>query len=360
MELTKSTIKKYSEQINGIDEYIRIITKIENNVYTNPDIAIESCKSLIEGLCKKSLSLIDANYKSNKKKKRNQCDNDFPFLIESAFNAIFEKKVEADLNIYFAKIINHHSIKSIIINKSKEHIKSDSKTAIYKIAAIRHERGDISHGKLYPKEYESDVNLAKSIISITDGITSYMLNELVKQLPKIDTRLIYAELEEFNQWLDKGNTLLETKIDFSKLLFDHTYEKYEEIYYGEFLPVIEQFEDANKEENIIIKDNSIPQKQEKRKPTLSDNLNKLVDHFTFWDKNKMQALKLFAKTEKIKVTELRKIIDKYNFTEKEPLPDEVRTAFKKRPSLLEGRKIIPEMTIKIVEFADGLNKEKNN
>ena len=59
MELTKIAIQKHKQDIEGLDGYITVINKIEDNVSLNPDIAIEACKSLIEGLCKKALELLN-------------------------------------------------------------------------------------------------------------------------------------------------------------------------------------------------------------------------------------------------------------------------------------------------------------
>jgi hypothetical protein len=50
MELTRTAIHKNQSLITGLDGYILLVDKIENNVTPNPDIAIESCRSLIEGL----------------------------------------------------------------------------------------------------------------------------------------------------------------------------------------------------------------------------------------------------------------------------------------------------------------------
>ena len=48
MNLTKQAISNNKTIIPGIEGYLTLVSKIEKNVSINPDIAIESCKSLIE------------------------------------------------------------------------------------------------------------------------------------------------------------------------------------------------------------------------------------------------------------------------------------------------------------------------
>jgi hypothetical protein len=59
MKQTKDILKALETQYFNIEYYHTIVGKIEENVISNPDIAIESCKSLFEGLGKFIILNID-------------------------------------------------------------------------------------------------------------------------------------------------------------------------------------------------------------------------------------------------------------------------------------------------------------
>jgi hypothetical protein len=59
MKQTKNILKQLESQYFNIEYYHTIVNKIEENVDSNPDIAIESCKSLFEGLGKFIILNID-------------------------------------------------------------------------------------------------------------------------------------------------------------------------------------------------------------------------------------------------------------------------------------------------------------
>ena len=59
MKQTKNILKQLEPHYFNIEYYHTIVDKIEENVDSNPDIAIESCKSLFEGLGKFIILNID-------------------------------------------------------------------------------------------------------------------------------------------------------------------------------------------------------------------------------------------------------------------------------------------------------------
>jgi hypothetical protein len=87
MELTKQSISNHSRLIPGIEGYLTLIDKIEENKSIHPDIAIETCKSLLEGLCLKGLSLLSDKY-INSKSLRTKCKNDLKILTNTAFDEV--------------------------------------------------------------------------------------------------------------------------------------------------------------------------------------------------------------------------------------------------------------------------------
>ncbi|MBF4983835.1 hypothetical protein FNJ87_05630, partial [Nonlabens mediterrranea] len=236
MELTKAKIEEFKDEIEGLTGYNLIVKEIEENLPKNPDISIESCKSLIEGLCKKSLELVSDKYNGDKQL-RKSCEGNMSTLVKTAFEEVYRTAFEKDMHLSLYNIVKNKNRVDRLMASATLEMQKNAKKAVDKITAIRHDRGDISHGRIYPKPTESELHLAKSIQSITDGICSFMIHELAIQYEikkEDDKKLVYKKEEEYNEWLDDQNDNLITKIDFSRLLFDNSYEKYEEIYYAEY------------------------------------------------------------------------------------------------------------------------------
>ena len=348
MELTKEVINKNKDNIEGLIGYSVIVSEIEDNITINPDITIESCKSLIEGLCKKALELVSDKYNSDKKL-RGTCEDQMPFLIKTAFNEVYSNGLERDLHNSLYSIINGKVRTQRFLKKAQTELLKNGKKAIDKITAIRHNRGDISHGRIYPKIQESEIHLAKSIASITDGICSFMILEFAQQYAEkiaLLGKLIYAEQGEYNEWLDKQNDKLTTKIDFSFLLFKSSNEKYEEIYYLDYLESIESKDDD--ENDTIIS----TEKVEKEIKNLTNTFNEK----SFWTEEKLKALLEFVEAENLILETTKTVIEEFLFTDKEPFPDNVKATMAEKPNLLAFRAIKKELTDKIVEFAKYLNQ----
>jgi hypothetical protein len=62
MKHTREILKKLESYYLNIDYYYAIIDVIEGNADLNPDISIESCKALLEGLSKFIWRQIDKSY----------------------------------------------------------------------------------------------------------------------------------------------------------------------------------------------------------------------------------------------------------------------------------------------------------
>ena len=204
MKLTREAISESKTKLPGIEGYLTVVAKIEENVLSNPNIAIESCKSLIEGLCLKALSLVSDAY-INSKSVQSDCKNDLKKLTKMAFDEVYSNVVESQVHESLANMIIDTSVSARIKSKAKRKVKEQAVKSVAKVSALRNERGDISHGRIYPKKQESTVHLAKSIQSITDGICSFMITETTSQYEvkrKKENQLYYEGQEEFNSWLD--------------------------------------------------------------------------------------------------------------------------------------------------------------
>lgn len=352
MELTREAIKNTSSQIEGIDGYYLLIDKIQNNVNVHPDIAVESCKSLIEGLCKKALILLSEEYR-NDKKIRKLCDNEMSALVTNAFNEVFQNNLEAQLYIALYGFIEQNSKYHNIINKSKGKFGDSAFNSISKLNAIRGQRGDISHGRIYPKLYESPVHFSKSIMSITDGICSYMVYEFAETLKSItkEESLSFEDLGEYNDWLD--NTISNFPIineRYSKILYIHDKDSYFNIYNDEFLILMknnvldEEPESFNTKEEI--------QKTEMSKRDMQD---KLVDYYL--SDAQLELVNNFSSTERLNVEKTRKLFGNLLFFNREVLESEVLDILIMKPNLKEVKDIRRELVNKIKNLITDLKKQ---
>jgi hypothetical protein len=355
MHLTKKSISTYYALIPGIEGYYIVIDKIEENKVGNPDIAIEACKSLIEGLSKKALELLSDDYIS-KKSLRKECDNKLPTLIRTAFNQIYRHSFQIEIHESLYKMI-HDKVKiQKLINSVPEITLNGIEQSVLKIAAIRDNRGDLSHGRIYPKNEESDVNLANSICSITDGICSFMIHEIAFQYKiKIGQKdmLVYDLNEEFNQWLDETHNVSVVKIDFSRILYDNAYDKYEEIYYTEYLELQESSgENEDKEEEFSSFDGGEEPDESSINCTSAEQLVNEFDVETFWNEKKHESIQRFAHENNLNSEGLEELIENYLFSEMDPLRDEVVAIMNVKPKLQERQEVTKELISKIIELAD--------
>ncbi|WP_437371690.1 hypothetical protein [Maribacter litoralis] len=385
MKLTRQAISNTNTVIPGIEGYLTLVHKVENNVDVNPDIAIESCKSLIEGLCLKTLSLLSDKYKASKSV-RVICKQNLNKLTAMAFDEVYSSFVERQVHESLATLVIDISVTNKIKNLAKRKVKEQAKEAVAKISALRNERGDISHGRDYPKNIESSINLAKSIQSITDGICSFMIEEIGLQFQtknKDEKKLIYQELEDFNTWLDETHNILSIKVDYSKILYENAPDKYEEFYYSEYLETIDSGvvpinEYVKHNLSIIIqalrenavkletKKSQIKDKEvDKKEPEViveveNSTLEYLVNKFNedlFWTEKRSLMLSIFVADEKLKQDKFKELVNDILFTEKEPLRDDVRDVMIKPPALLESKKVLPELTAKILKLIEELKAE---
>ena len=154
MELITENLAEYPE----FEYYIKpIIEKADKNLSSQPDICIEICKALFEGISKSIIEQLDkqANRKDLEKSEMGP-------LVKRAINLLKE---------------NDNVIEDDFITRSV--------SLAYALATLRNERGDISHGRAVPKHKKSNVRLAYLSYQMTEGIVSYMLDFLFSYFRKI-------------------------------------------------------------------------------------------------------------------------------------------------------------------------------
>lgn len=197
MNLTKTLIEENSNRYKNIEYYFSIIEIIEQNISSNPDVAIESCKSLFEGLSKFILKQLDKAYD---KKTINKMD--FQPLFKKALEKLadFSENIEID----FVKRAN---------------------SLVHNLGDVRNKRGDISHGKLSPKEIFSDKEFSMLVVHLTDGLAFYILKNFFSV--EYEEEIEYSDNESFNDYLDEINYI--DGISYSKALFEQDNVAYIEL-----------------------------------------------------------------------------------------------------------------------------------
>ncbi len=337
MEKTKAIISANLDSFKEFEYYFSIIEIAEESVNKKPDVTIDCCKSLIEGVSKSVLIRLDNNYSENNELV------DRPSAIR-----LFNKSIKL-----IAKFDNS------LIGKETDFLQK-SKDLVDTIINIRNDRGDISHGKFAPKPDKiiSTSEFAVFVINLTDSIISFMLKILFQiDIPKT-SRLDYdaENLQAYNIWLDENTDFPIKKAKYSQLLFENDYDEYESRYSDEFLKT----DEVEDEEIVVETEPETQEEPQKEKVEIEEpikEIEKLVNTFdedAFWVDAINEQTEAFAEAENLKIEELRKLISNYLFSDKKPLRDEVSKAMNERPSLKDRAKTIDTLTDKIIALANDL------
>lgn len=355
MEKTKSIILANIDKHSHFSEYYKIVEIIEANEFVNPDICIESCKALVEGISKTILIQLDVT-----KSPDNIDDDDLPKVFKNAIKVLSEKcaDIEGDFVSRFSAIIQV-------------------------LGEIRNKRGDISHGRMAPKMVFSSKKIATTVKQMTDTMLEYILEHFFS-IDFSEANLIYDDeiMIEYNTWLDDSLEFPIKKAKYSKLLFENDYDEYESRY-EDFLKYKE-----NIEENVTISKDLKINKNEKEilnliestltdlteqhssfkgydeeveNPIIQSSAEQLVNKFdedTFWSKRKQETILRFAQENNLNSEGLEELIENYLFTEKDPLRDQVVSIMNEKPKLQERQEVTRELISKIIELTDNLRNEK--
>jgi Abortive infection C-terminus len=193
--------------------YLPLFSKARRNVSKHPDICIETCKSLLEGISKTIILGLDAAAISSELDKLK-----VEPLVKSA-----AKLLKANDDVIEVDFVNRVS------------------GLAHSLGALRNARGDISHGKAVPKAKESSADFARLCLQMTDAMTYYMLqsffavnepvaaiddeDEQPELLPGGIPKIAYDDNPDFNDELD-GQYPLDGKLLYSDALYRLYYEDY--------------------------------------------------------------------------------------------------------------------------------------
>jgi hypothetical protein len=198
MKLTRNIIEQNIGKYDWLSEFETVLSEIESNLESEPDITIESCKSLLESIAKTILINIDPTFSEG-----DATNIDFGPLMKRAKEKLLEKSSEAE-DVLMTSMV----------------------TLSVQYSVIRNKRGDISHGRILPKEKRSSVSLAKAATTFTDGFASYLLYLFLLLDFSYKEPIKYEDNDDFNDVLDANNPI--AGISYSKALFDQDFVAYEE------------------------------------------------------------------------------------------------------------------------------------
>ena len=346
MEKTKAIIFANTEKHAHFVEYFKIIKIIEEHASINPDVCIESCKALVEGISKTILINLD-----NTKTTDNIDKDDLPKLFKDAMRKLSDEceDLEGDFAARFSAIIQV-------------------------IGEIRNKRSDISHGRMAPKFIFSSSKLASTVVDMTDSMLEYILEHYFSINLSKDDSLDYdsEELKDYNDWLDESVDFPIKKARYSKLLYENDYDEYESRYSDEFLKSKEdEIEEEIKQKEVVetIEEKDTVKIESETKEELvsipvevpSEPQEKVVeklvtdfDEEAFWTDAKNQALQVFAEAEVLKVEELKELVNEYLFSEKPPLRDNVAKTMVERPKLSDYKTVVSGLTDRIMAFVNDI------
>ncbi|MEH6742687.1 hypothetical protein [Hyphomonas sp.] len=190
-------IERHAKSDSEFHYYITIIEKAEENEQSHPDITIECCTALFQGISKSIVHRLDP-----------ECDiptldrETLPKQVRYAFNCL--KQNDDVVEDEYARAAEN----------------------LARIAgSLRNVRGDISHGRAVPKELESDRSLSRLVLTTSEAVLRYMLASYFSIRPEPEQLVEYQENPAFNDELDELNPL-EGKPLYSRALYEQYYEDY--------------------------------------------------------------------------------------------------------------------------------------
>ncbi|MFA7319582.1 MAG: abortive infection family protein [Parcubacteria group bacterium] len=182
-----------------------ILDFISSHKQKRPDMCVEGCKSLIEGISKFIYFNLDINNRNLAEWK----DYNFAQKFKKAIGVL-------SLNGYENEFIERNN------------------SLVHKLGEIRNERCDVSHGQAYPKDSYSDEDFAKFIVSWTEGLCYFLLSSYVSLKQKQREDEVSYTREQFNEFDNYLDSLYPDikYITYSKALKEQDALQYESLMDG--------------------------------------------------------------------------------------------------------------------------------
>lgn len=229
MQRSSKLIKANQERFPDCVYYLPLFAKARRNIAPHPDICIETCKALLEGIAKTIILGLDAN---------------------TIRDDLDKKEVEPLVKLA-GKLLREND--DII----EDHFVNRIGGLAHSLGALRNARGDISHGRAVPKIQESDRDFARLCLQMTDAVAFYMLQSFFSRSTPVTTTteeedeavepgllpgglrdMPYDDNPAFNEELDRQYPL-DGKLLYSDALY--------RLYYEDYLIELEAFTDAQQD-----------------------------------------------------------------------------------------------------------------
>jgi len=179
---------------HNLEYYHSHLDLIENYIEEKPDISIETCKAVIEGISKLALHILLQEPLENHNKE------DLSPMCRRALIELQKQRGFSDVGLC-----------------------QRLSGVIHYIGEVRNAHCDIGHGRASLKEQINDADFAELIIGITENLGTYMLRRLDYLA---EPALEYDDNPNFNNYLDDAYSL-PSNLSYSKALFDQERETYE-------------------------------------------------------------------------------------------------------------------------------------
>lgn len=330
MKNLKQLISNNSEKFGEFTYYLLHIEKIENNIIIHPDIAIETCKAMIEGICKTILFRLNRSY-------------DEMSVKEWVFQRIFSTSVNLIAE-------NDNTFEADYIDNFKHIIKL--------LGEIRNKRGHISHGKSAPKNLNSSVEFAEFVEQFTSTILIYILKHFFNLRISLELKIEYLDNEDFNNQLDEI-TPLDGIVKYSKALYEQDYILYEDLLneYNQNIEIKDNddiSDNSTKENsNIIIEAESY--KNNNSRNNIPINASDEIDekyNILLSRENSKESLKKICDDEKLYINEVLKLIETYKFDRRVPLSESILSTMKQKPKPLSRIKVSEYLKKVILQYVN--------
>lgn len=197
-------IRKYINQTPSFNYFETHISTIEKTVETNPALCIETCKSLVESICKTILTNQNIEH-----------DNygQFQALVKQTINYLIDANecYKDDLCELVRRIAS----------------------VSQKLAEIRNISGFASHGQDI-NHVSMSTTMSLLAYKITDVLGGFIIHYYINHASKRDSRIHYEDCQEFNELFDEENPLElgGVIISASEALYKQDYQAYKEIYFS--------------------------------------------------------------------------------------------------------------------------------
>lgn len=198
MQTLIELIERHADENSELRYYIPIIKKAERNEEQHPDICIECCASLFQGVSKTIVHRLEP-----------------PDDKEAFDNGKIGWQVKRALQCLASK---DGCVTEIDFPRRVESL-------VQIVGELRNQRGDISHGRAVPKELQSDRSLARLVLNVTEPVLRYMLATYFALKPERPFVPDYDANPAFNAYLD-DRTPVEGKVLYSRALYDQFPEDY--------------------------------------------------------------------------------------------------------------------------------------